>query len=219
MRRMTTIKIASPSQPTSALFMASLASSVQVFNATHKPMYIHDAFKRHAVRVWKEACQGEKVLTHEKLLRFFKTTQGVTNTDLPVDKDVYTFEEFFWVWSNNKAAWNAVRPLDPTETDLTYPISNYFISSSHNTYLEGNQLSSKSSAEAYKAVCMHSSFSLLTISNRIYRYYETDVDASRSTCGMVARHEPRPSLHMGNTADIYQMFPPCHDRVFDMARA
>ncbi|KAH7628685.1 PLC-like phosphodiesterase [Sordaria sp. MPI-SDFR-AT-0083] len=151
MRRMTTMKIASPSQPTSALFMASLVSSAQVFNATHKPMYIHDAFKKHAVRVWKEACGGDKVLTHEKFLRFFKRTQGVTTTDLP-DKDVYTFEEFFWAWSNNKAAWNAVQPLDPNETDLTYPISNYFINSSHNTYLEGNQLSSKSSAEAYKAV-------------------------------------------------------------------
>ncbi|KAK1783797.1 putative PI specific phospholipase [Copromyces sp. CBS 386.78] len=151
MRRMTTMKIASPSQPTSALFMASLVSSAQVFNATHKPMYIHDAFKKHAVRVWKEACGGDKLLTHEKFLRFFKRTQGVTTTDLP-DKDVYTFEEFFWAWSNNKAAWNAVRPLDPNEADLTYPISNYFINSSHNTYLEGNQLSSKSSAEAYKAV-------------------------------------------------------------------
>lgn len=212
------MKIASPSQPTSALFMASLVSSAQVFNATQKPMYIHDAFKKHAVRVWKEACGGDKVLTHEKFLRFFKRTQGVITTDLP-DKDVYTFEEFFWAWSNNKAAWNAVRPLDPTEIDLTYPISNYFISSSHNTYLEGNQLSSKSSAEAYKAVCMHSSSSLSTMSNRPHRCYETDADASKSTCGMVSRHQPHPSLRMGNIADIYQTSPPCHERVSDMAQA
>lgn len=212
------MKIASPSQPTSALFMASLVSSAQVFNATHKPMYIHDAFKKHAVRVWKEACGGDKVLTHEKFLRFFKRTQGVTTTDLP-DKDVYTFEEFFWAWSNNKAAWNAVQPLDPNETDLTYPISNYFINSSHNTYLEGNQLSSKSSAEAYKAVRMNRSSSLVTSSNRTHRYYGTVADVLKLTCGTVPRHERHPSLRTGNIADIYQMFPPCHDRAFDMAQA
>lgn len=212
------MKIASPSQPTSALFMASLVSSAQVFNATHKPMYIHDAFKKHAVRVWKEACGGDKVLTHEKFLRFIKRTQGVTPTDLP-DKDVYTFEEFFWAWSNNKQAWNAVRPQDPNEIDLTYPISNYFINSSHNTYLEGNQLSSKSSAEAYKAVSKTCSSCLIKVSNRTHRYYGTVADALKSTSGMAPHHEPHPSRRTGNIADIYQTSLPCHERASDMAQA
>lgn len=47
---------------------------------------------------------------------------------------------------------NAVRPA--LTEDATWSLSNYFISSSHNTYLTGNQLSSDSSTEAYKDVLL-----------------------------------------------------------------
>ncbi|KAL1888310.1 hypothetical protein Sste5346_009635 [Sporothrix stenoceras] len=71
---------------------------------------------------------------------------------VPLEKDRYKFEEFLEVWCY-QYNWNASRPPPVSEVlDMSFPISQYFISSSHNTYLVGNQLSSEASVGEYQKV-------------------------------------------------------------------
>ncbi|KAK7932075.1 1-phosphatidylinositol 4-5-bisphosphate phosphodiesterase 1 [Apiospora marii] len=51
-------------------------------------------------------------------------------------------------------AAEALRPAPAAQQDLSWPLNSYFVSSSHNTYLEGNQLTSDSTTDAYKKVLL-----------------------------------------------------------------
>ncbi|TQV93413.1 phospholipase C [Cordyceps javanica] len=92
--------------------------------------------------------RGEaKLLSKGKFEHFLRETQGEKTVSL--ENKYYTLSDFQATWYF-KYSWNAAAPL-PVK-DLTRPLTDYFISSSHNTYLEGHQILSKSSAQAYENV-------------------------------------------------------------------
>lgn len=102
---------------------------------------------------------SQKSWNAEQASTFIRYTQAgdpsKESDGLPADlaaKKELDFKDFLKYMTSD--ATSAVAPLSDQDGDLSYPLSSYFISSSHNTYLTGNQLSSDASTDAYKNVLL-----------------------------------------------------------------
>ncbi|KAH7328617.1 PLC-like phosphodiesterase [Stachybotrys elegans] len=86
----------------------------------------------------------------ESIKKFFEVIQGHTPEDAPtrlLAQSTLDFNTFLVYMTSVKRS--IIKPPKKEDLDYSWPLSSYFISSSHNTYLSGNQLSSDSTTEAY----------------------------------------------------------------------
>ncbi|QSZ37385.1 hypothetical protein DSL72_009483 [Monilinia vaccinii-corymbosi] len=106
--------------------------------------YLSHEIQEYLRKVFDELRGAESCLGRERFEKWLADVQGHT---LKLNKDFYEFEQFLEsvYYSHSLEVLKRLPELDQSK-----PITNYYISSSHNTYLEGNQLLSRSSTEAYK---------------------------------------------------------------------
>ncbi|KAK7962166.1 1-phosphatidylinositol 4 5-bisphosphate phosphodiesterase 1 [Apiospora aurea] len=154
-------------------------------------IYLSAAIQKHLRKIFDYLRDKEPQLSRKKFEYFLIHEQGEEAPQL--DRDSYKFEQFLEEWWM-RFGLEAEKPSPISEKDLTKPLSNYFISSSHNTYLSGNQLAGKSSADAYRRVL-----------RRGCRCIEIDVwngDSPSSTPDLVSktRSKPEHARHLSGSS-------------------
>lgn len=137
-------------------------SKTSILDRHHLSRFVHDLSRRNELsNVINELGIHESNKKSIKLPHFIKFVREIQCEDLSIDEITKTFNR---IVSNDSKSDNAEiemtleqlyyyiseqKPLETLHNDLNKPLNEYFISSSHNTYLLGKQIHGKSSIEGY----------------------------------------------------------------------
>jgi hypothetical protein len=124
-----------------------------VSGKVHTVRTLNSTVLTHLQKIYAAHAGSGKTWSAEKAAAFVQDVQRDSDAERALELSggkPWDFDAF--VRYMTSSITHAVAP--PREEDLSWSLSNYFISSSHNTYLTGNQLSSDSSADAYKNVLL-----------------------------------------------------------------
>ncbi|XP_061678269.1 1-phosphatidylinositol 4,5-bisphosphate phosphodiesterase gamma-2 isoform X3 [Syngnathoides biaculeatus] len=117
-----------------------------ILGNTDKPdasvVLLHD-FQRFLIYQQKESWASDLNEVRELMTTFIDDTMRKTN-----DPEFTVSEFLSFLFSKENCLWDD-KLSDINNQDMNNPLSHYWINSSHNTYLTGDQLRSESSTEAY----------------------------------------------------------------------
>uniref|UniRef100_A0A4W6F048 1-phosphatidylinositol 4,5-bisphosphate phosphodiesterase gamma n=1 Tax=Lates calcarifer TaxID=8187 RepID=A0A4W6F048_LATCA len=117
-----------------------------ILGNTDKPdasaVLLHD-FQRFLIYEQKESWASDLNQVRELMTTFIDDTMRKTN-----DPEFTVSEFLSFLFSKENSVWDE-KFSEISNLDMNNPLSHYWISSSHNTYLTGDQLRSESSTEAY----------------------------------------------------------------------
>lgn len=132
---------------------ASGGGNVTAKMSDERTSNLSNIVEKHLRQIFNSISAGRPSIDDAQLRNFFSTVQHSEPPSYLLNRPAETpltyarFSRYV-----HSPEFTALKP--PVPHDLSHPLPSYFISSSHNTYLSGNQLYSKCDAEAYKNVLL-----------------------------------------------------------------